>query len=108
MPLRRRLGLPDVRPGPRKVGLRQARGCAGRQRALASDGGRHKAEPILVRLVWILVRDIYLRQAVPIAVCTSSEIVQCFIESYEAVLPQMKRSTCAGPVEFRAGHGMLW
>jgi hypothetical protein len=33
VPLRRRLGLPDVRPGPRKVGLRQARGCAGRQRA---------------------------------------------------------------------------
>jgi hypothetical protein len=31
--LPRRLGLPDVRPGPRKVGLRQAHGCAGRQRA---------------------------------------------------------------------------
>jgi predicted metal-dependent enzyme (double-stranded beta helix superfamily) len=33
VPLRRRRGLPDVRPGPRKVGLRQARGYAGRQRA---------------------------------------------------------------------------
>ena len=33
MLLRRRLGLPDVRPGPRKVGLRQAHGRAGRQGA---------------------------------------------------------------------------
>ena len=59
--------------------------------------GEAAAQPILVGLVGILVRDICLRQAVAHSgvhiITPREEIVQCFMESYEAVLPQMKRST---------------
>ena len=57
--------------------------------------GEAAAQPILVGLVWILVRDISLRQPVAHSgvhiITPREEIVQCFMESYEAVLPQMKR-----------------
>ena len=97
---------------------------------VASDGGRHKAEPkgyllqqlgvahgeaaaqpILVGLIGILVRDICLRQSIAHSsvhiITPREEIVQCFMESYEAVLPQMKRTTCSSPVEFLARRGMV-
>ena len=59
--------------------------------------GKSAAQPVLVRFVWILIRDIRLRQAVAHSgvhiIAPWEEIVQRFMESYEAVLPKMK-----GPV----------
>ena len=75
---------------------------------VASDGGRHKAEPkgyllqqlgvahgeaaaqpILVGLIGILVRDICLRQSMPSSHHhATGRDCQCFMESYEAVLPK--------------------
>ena len=73
--------------------------------------GEPTAEPVFVRFVWILIRDIRLRQAIAHSgvhiIAPWEEIVQRFMESYEAVLPQMERSTCTGPVEFCARRGMV-